>query len=175
MSAARRAALALHALGASDRHWILGQLGQAHRDVLTPLLGELGRLGIPADPDVVQAALRDVNVQRSTDPDARVQAIWEADLSRMLVLLRGESDELVARLLNLRAWPWAAALLERLGPTRARGIEALRASLGATAEGLADALLRVTTERLQDDAWRVMDPAAQARGRGRFGWNRRTS
>lgn len=53
----RRAALALHALAAEDRRWIIEQLGATERQAVLPLLDELHTLGIPADPALVRTAL----------------------------------------------------------------------------------------------------------------------
>lgn len=56
----RRAALALHSLGPSDRDWLLKQLPQPEQHVLGGLLSELRGLGIPPDAAVIRAALASV-------------------------------------------------------------------------------------------------------------------
>lgn len=56
-SGLRRAALALHALSAADRAWLLQRLSPAQREALNALLAELKELGIPPDQGVIRAAL----------------------------------------------------------------------------------------------------------------------
>ncbi|MGM9485059.1 hypothetical protein ACS5PN_27970 [Roseateles sp. NT4] len=56
-SGLRRAALALHALSAEDRAWLLQRLSPAQREALDALLVELKELGIPPDQGVIRAAL----------------------------------------------------------------------------------------------------------------------
>ena len=51
----RRAALALHALGASDRRWLLERLDAGQRERLQPLLAELDALGVRFDPADIDA------------------------------------------------------------------------------------------------------------------------
>lgn len=53
----RRAALALHALGARDREWLLAQLPIEDRRAVQLLLDELNELGIPPDASILNEAL----------------------------------------------------------------------------------------------------------------------
>lgn len=53
----RHAALALHALGAADRDWLLQRLSPTQQQALQDLLAELQELGIPPDQSVIRVAL----------------------------------------------------------------------------------------------------------------------
>src|SRR5437868_6737697 len=55
----RRAALTLHALGEADQAWLLERLASGAQQTLRALIAELRELGIPANADVIRAALNE--------------------------------------------------------------------------------------------------------------------
>lgn len=79
--AQRRAALALHALAASDRRWVLQRMPNALRRCLRALLRELDRLGIQPSasfaaaaslPDLAPVTASAANTVEATDPSSSV-------------------------------------------------------------------------------------------------------
>ena len=138
--AARRAALAVHALGPQDRAWLLGRLPPAQRERLVPLLEELQALGIPPRRDLLdEAVLRRetqraaVNVEVQEAPAAAPRlgyvqqraALAHVDASAVAKLLQNEPPGLIAQLLEVQAWPWRQAVLEQLGAVKRRRVEEL--------------------------------------------------
>lgn len=112
----RRAALTLHALTAHDREWLLAQLPADHREELRGLLAELSELGIPADGDVIRAALAEA-APASAMPDAKAYArvlSCEAEALRgvlLSLLAPAQRDAVLAQWpLALEARPSAAAM-----------------------------------------------------------------
>lgn len=138
--AARRAALAVHALGPQDRAWLLGQLPLAQRERLVPLLEELQTLGIPPRRDLLdEAVLRSessraaVHATSSDAPSAPPRvgyaqqraALGRVDASAVAKLLQNEPPGLIAQLLEVQAWPWRQPVLEQLGVVKRRRVEEL--------------------------------------------------
>ena len=150
--ALRRAALTLHALDPQDRAWLLERLPAARRLQLAPLLADLAELGIPADERLVREAL--AAVRPSTASPGAAGDAWETlarqSAGTMAQLLKQEPEGLVARLVALRAWPWAEALLQSLdGGARRRVEQAAHGpwSGGATVDAwLVDDLARRAVE-----------------------------
>jgi hypothetical protein len=100
----RQSALALHALAAQDRAWVLAALPEGQRAVLQPLLTELEDIGIPRDTGLLEAAQRSgANARSASELDA---------LSR---LLRREPPAVAARFLAAEPWPWRREVLQRVG------------------------------------------------------------
>jgi hypothetical protein len=129
MAHPRQAALLLHALGEDDRRWLLAQLPEAQRLVLEPLLRELRALGIPADQQLLaqlnpgsEAVLETPSASSSPARDESV--VMHASAEHLAPILRGEPPQLIARLLALRSWPWAADLLQLLPDAKARDVKA---------------------------------------------------
>lgn len=60
----RRVALALHALAAEDRNWLLQQLPAADRQGLDALLRELQELGLPPEPELIDELLAQATATR---------------------------------------------------------------------------------------------------------------
>ncbi|WP_420997925.1 hypothetical protein ACKI2N_032280 [Cupriavidus sp. 30B13] len=132
----RRAALALHAMAAADREWVLDQLPKADRLTLRRLTEELARLGVPQDRQLLELtrqALPAVDAgesvgARRVDPavglsrDALVVRVAALPPEIVVQLLLREPVALAARLLAISTWPWKASLMQRLGPVRARRI-----------------------------------------------------
>jgi len=121
----RRAALALHALGPSDRDWLLDQLPLQSRQTLGGLLAELTELGIAPDGEVIRAALSEA-FPRVALPAHEARALClalaeEAPAVRSLLLaalsaperevvLKHWPHELVARPSAVAGPAWAPAL-----------------------------------------------------------------
>ena len=100
----RQAALALHAMGDTDREWMLAQLAASQRAILAPLLAELHALGIPRQADL----LRRLAMPERTNP---------VDAASVARALSHEPRRLVAHLLQ-HDWVGRAALQEALGVER---------------------------------------------------------
>ena len=116
----RHAALLLHGVSESDRHWVLAQLDPAQALALRDLLGELSELGLPRDPSLVDAVLD--RQSRAAAPaglgSASAPQTCELDQTLLLDLacvdpgrviraLQGEPAALRQAVLQCHAWPWA--------------------------------------------------------------------
>lgn len=123
----RRAALTLHALAAADREWLLEQLPHQDRLALRGLLAELRELGIPADGDVIRAALAEAgphadvaNAQALAQVLSREAASWRGALLSLLPAAQQEAvlsqwpDELEAGPAALAKPAWTPKLQEAL-------------------------------------------------------------
>lgn len=137
--AAHHAALVVHAMSESDRHWVLAQLPPAQRTALQGLLAELRDLGIPADPELLRNVVGNAKPAPSEPAwvdHAATQAhapIRHASPVALVMLLAAEPPELVARLLAMQDWPWEQAVLEKLGDEQRRAIQARRSHGGRRA------------------------------------------
>ncbi|USX18343.1 hypothetical protein NHH82_21030 [Oxalobacteraceae bacterium OTU3REALA1] len=172
----RQAALTLHAMTAADRRWLLSQLEAAQRAPLETLLAELAELGIPADPALLQQALRDggtpAGVHGAPDADAE-RALRQADPARLAQLLQHEPDRLVARLLLAADWPWQADMLAHCDVRQRQRVVAslhqLRLNGAAPAPRLRAALIDTVSRRLAAaPAPAGMAPAGAARAGGHW-------
>jgi hypothetical protein len=112
--AARRAALALHALGEEDRAWMLAQLQPQHRDLVEPLLGELRELGMQPDP----RALEDVENETAVPVSAsmRLASLARAEMQTLARVLEQEPPEVTRALLFAADPAWRRVLLGALDP-----------------------------------------------------------
>lgn len=108
----RRAALLAHAMPAADREWLLSELDASHRSVLAGLLEELRAMGIPKDPALVRQLLDE---EAAGDPQRSLAALAAADVPKLVDVLRGEPDAVVATFLRAQAWPWRDSVLGKLG------------------------------------------------------------
>jgi hypothetical protein len=135
MDGYRRAALALHGLAGPDQRWMLAQLPANESARISALLGELGALGIPADP-TLPAALAE-RAEAAATASARLRA---APASRVVALLEREPAVLIAALLHIEAWPWRDAVRQALK---------LSAEPGSVSPQLAAALVSAMEERLE--------------------------
>ena len=196
----RRTALTLHAMAPRDRDWLLSQLAPDQRAAVRQLLDELNSLGIPADPALLQEALRQHHAQQTspvsaadvaggntgTDAGAMArqaeQALQLADPAGLAQLLMAEPEALVAWLLHLRDWHWQAQLLSHFGaPQRQRilaQLQRLRAlpQTDVAAAQLAAGLMMTLYQRLRvQPALPASAPAPVATSAGRWGgWWRRS-
>jgi hypothetical protein len=147
----RQSALALHALAAQDRAWVLAALPEGQRAALQPLLAELEEIGIPRDADLLRAVQPPAARQRST-----------GDLEALARLLRREPPGVAAGFLAAEAWPWRREVLQRVG---ARAAEPGSATTGP-------ALRRALVEAVQEE-WATAcraDPPPRSRWQG---WRQR--
>jgi hypothetical protein len=155
MDGFRRAALALHGLNESDRHWVLGRLQGAERTRLTQLLEELHTLGIPPDRSLLagikEAAPREQvspsSASSSPSPKTSSSKLRDADAAAMLAILAHEPATLIAPVLRIEAWPWEADFLARLDPPLRREISVARQ--GESGAALSSALIAAIEARLE--------------------------
>lgn len=171
----RKAALLLHGLSEPDRAWLLAQLPAPQRALLERLLEELQALGIPADGELVaEAVARSAPAAAgragspADGPEQRIAELERASPARLVKLLSGEPPGVVARLLQLREWPWRAELLRQLGSERADRVRALQAAMGpgASPAALAGRLVERVVERLREGE----GAAGEGAGRGWRMW-----
>lgn len=154
MSGVRHAAMVLHGLGEADREWTLSRLPQERASELRSLLEELHELGMPVDPDLIKQAVH--RSEPLAPPESPAQskagqvnaAIDGARADRMLSLLRGEPDRLVALVVSSSGWSWRQSFLAHLGPHRAERIRDMGLSMRAPS-ALRAAVLQALAERLQ--------------------------
>jgi flagellar motor switch protein FliG len=150
MSDTRRSALALHALSADDREWLLARLPERQRAELQKLLAELTSLGIPAERRVVEMAMAKRTAKpaapvASTGPRERLDA---AAARTMFELLKHEPPALIALLLACAPWPWQKDLLRQLPAALRRRVEDALASRPTVGPELAGALIEIVAARL---------------------------
>jgi predicted TIM-barrel fold metal-dependent hydrolase len=128
---------------APDVDWLLGQLEEQDAARLRPLLEELRALGLPTQPDLLQAVRRPEPAAVPQDapqhPQELLRWLHGVEPHYLANVLRNEPPGLVARLLDSADWPWRAAVLEAQGPHRRRQIE--ECCVGACPPALSQALL----------------------------------
>lgn len=152
MPGRRQSALLLHGLQQPDRDWILARLPHSQRMVLQEHLQELRELGIPADPQLAQAA-----GAGATDSPAATLRL--ADAGDMQLVLAGEPAWLLRQLLAMEDWPWRDAWLAGLPTAQRERVLSLNAP--ALAPAAAAALLGQTAARLAARAPRAAANTAQ--------------
>jgi hypothetical protein len=98
--ARRRAALTLHALSADDRTWMLERLDPGEREGLAALLDDLRNLGLPADTDLIRAAVADMGPpvpapggSPTVTLDAAGASMLEREPPWLTAVLLGHSDK----------------------------------------------------------------------------------
>jgi len=121
MSGHRQAAVALHALAATDRSLVMAELPAADRATLQDYLAELDELGFVAAGSAAVASALPRPGGRDVEPDPLRDAS-SPDLDR---LLAGESAVLVAQLLSLQPWAWRGAYLALQTPARREQLRAV--------------------------------------------------
>lgn len=127
----RRAALCLHGLSESDRAWVLQSLPDGQRLELTRLLSELQAMGVPRDKSWLPHMPGGLNTGKDTrivvPPGMELVALLEAvPINRVMVLLEGEPDEVIAILLHCHRWNWRQAVIEALKPMRCAHVMGLQ-------------------------------------------------
>ncbi len=109
MSGHRRAAVALHGLQAADRQAMLAQLPEQDQHILQDYLAELDALGFSYGPDLAQEL--PARAETGVDP---VQQLRRMPLARLLPVLADEPALVIARVLQMHAWPWQESFLGQL-------------------------------------------------------------
>ena len=156
MDGVRVSALALHGLAASDRKWLMARLPAAQRERLRGLLQDLRGAGVQADAELVQRIVREKAAHDAAPDATQAQArLMRVEAAQIWTLVRGEPDLMVARLLRLHAWPWAAEVLIAAGKARAQRLESLMERLepapGLDAALLAEVEARIASSRMGED------------------------
>lgn len=178
-SSDRRAALTVHALAEQDRQWLMAQLTPDEAARLQPLLNELNQLGIPREVGLIGQLLQDashvgtassqvppLHIDESVDSNRQfvdhdpaaneLGALDQAEASDLARMLRHEPPMLVAHLLHMRHWPWAADLLDHMDVSQRLSVQGclagLRESLDGTPAALHQALMDAVVQRLKEQS-----------------------
>lgn len=136
----RSAALVLHCLDPGDRRWLFHMLPPGARATVSPLLDELGSLGLSDHPGIVRALLGgmdDAHAGRS-GPRARIA---EATAAEIWAVLQHEPLAMTGWLLALGPWPWRAALIKKLQPHQRAAVAEAEAGWSCVGDTAAIALL----------------------------------
>jgi hypothetical protein len=156
----RKAALAVHALAAPDRAWVLQALPRNHREELEPLLAELEALGIPADRSLYRETDAVLPEPELSWPDK----LDGATLTALSDTLAREPEQLTQALLAIRPWSWGRRLLAGWSGER-RAALAEAPSRAPVTPRLASTLLQVLHERVtaaQDECHAPVSAAPRA-------------
>ncbi|MFZ6721395.1 hypothetical protein [Undibacterium sp. Ji49W] len=169
----RRAALLLHAMTASDKKWILGQLDRLDHVVLTGLLDELSELGVPKDAEIL-AALEEperklpVSQGRgdnllNQDFDKQIRFLELENAHTLFNVLAKEEPDLIAYFLSIYSWPWTEELLNYFDVSVRRQIKASREIIGeAHCLSLGDRLNMIQCELCKEIIAKIASrPAAE--------------
>ena len=164
----RQAALLMHALAADDKAWVLEQLEPDEQKQLQLLLSELGALGIPEDPAMIDIALArnaPTPAAAPTDDDSYLSGVAATDIARAL---RPESTAFVRKLLACKDWPWRLEVAAELAVPASRAFDAVQA---ADATAFRQCAIRLLAERLRQSgapatAIRTVEGEAHGRHRG---------
>ncbi len=130
MSGHRQAAIALHGVSSNDQEAILANLPEQDQTILRGYLQELQTLGFtPTDNAlaVAQASLPSAATEptmASAVPAAPEQPMQLADVSAacMFAVLAQEPSGLIAQVLSISNWPWAAEMLTMFAPAKRAAI-----------------------------------------------------
>ena len=117
MSGSRRAALCLHGLEDSDKHWLLQSLSTGQRQQLEGMLEELEQIGIPKGqrwfPELMHES-PPVGKETSRDHvDNLSDQIDSVSAERISELLEHEPVCVITALLSYRNWTWRQAYLSK--------------------------------------------------------------
>jgi len=176
----RHTALALHAMTAADRAWMLDQLPEHTRAQLLALLDELVTLGLPKDRTLLASTIVAASSASAPRPAAdplQAQLISQvAALSpdAVVKVLRREPAAFAAALMAISAWPWRAEVMQRIGATQARRIAEVSMTYTALPGKARDVamleatLAGVTLAQPEDTQHRVRSTAQVKR---RVSWN----
>lgn len=146
MNGHRQAAVALHALADLDRADILAELPHADQQTLRSYLAELDELGFDREATAAASTVAPV-AHAAGEPYARLDA---ASAQTMFALFEREPATLIAQFLNLRAWPWAGAMLQLFPQSRRDLIRTARATHDLAAPARTRFLLDAIGNRLDD-------------------------
>jgi hypothetical protein len=89
----RRCALALHALHAHDREWMLARLDSGAAEDVRRLLAEIVELGLPREGSIVKQALASHASCDAAAPEAWADALSHEPLALVAMALRDLQDE----------------------------------------------------------------------------------
>ncbi|HSW06361.1 hypothetical protein [Aquabacterium sp.] len=152
----RVAALALHGLRDEDRLWVLERLAPNEREQMSELVAELTALGVPADPQLLDAALRgdEPTLAAGTQLPADQPGVWRAGavssgptLAEIGARLLHESDLVVAVCLGAYDAAEITTLLRTAAPEREQAIRALWRPLPERAIALRQTIRSINVER----------------------------
>lgn len=112
IDSARRLALRLHALHASDRSWILSRIEGEARSRLESMLQELDSLGFRIDQEILDSLEGHADKPESATDDYRqhVELLRGAQPEWLLKQLKGEPQAVIDCLITAHPWPWLAEL-----------------------------------------------------------------
>lgn len=134
----RHAALLLHTLAPDDRHWLLERLPAGERRQLEALVAELGAIGIPLAPELLDD-LAPARMRPAAGAHA-LAGLARAAADDVAAVLSSEPAELVARVMGLGAWPWIDDVLARIPASMRQQVVAARSRMSAPAAGVFSAL-----------------------------------
>ncbi|ATQ74321.1 hypothetical protein CR152_07220 [Massilia violaceinigra] len=155
MSGHRQAALALYGVSTGDQEAILAELPAHDQEVLRAYLAELAELGF--DGGAVPALVSTTAPDRA--PASAAERLRGADAHALFEAVGNEPASLIAALLAIEAWPWAADLLDLLAaPQRALVRGAIDRS-GAVAPERSAFLLEAVAAALARTRTRSVAPA----------------
>lgn len=157
----QRAALAVHALAAADRRWILEALTPPQRQALEPLLAELRELGLPVDAELLQ----DVQAPARTAPPPWPMDLDERGVAALARVLNREPLAITRQLLALQPWPWRASLLAFVPGARRHLLDAV-SSRPAPNQCAAASLMKSLEFHVGEESRRAATGAAEAAGKG---------
>lgn len=159
MSGHRRAAVALHGLQAADRQAMLSQLPEHDQQILQDYLAELDALGFSYGPDLAQEI--PVRVDKGPAVDAVTQ-LRRMPLARLLPALADEPAMVIARVLQIQAWPWQENFLGQLPALLKQRVRGHLAQGLPPAPKLQACLLENLLRKIASQPPRRMNPAPQA-------------
>jgi len=115
---ARKAALLFHAMGDSDRSWILAHLSDVQAGTLKAYASELMQLGIPKDTRLMKSLLehKPKLAEHDSVEDPIVHMIRVIDRysgKQIFELVSGEPLALVSSLFALYPWAWRDSVLSK--------------------------------------------------------------
>lgn len=158
--AARHAALLLHAMGPSDRQWLLDALAPERRRRVEPLLQDLRELGLPGDEELLRPVLA-AAAPREASAVARLESLGAAEAAMLGRALLLEPRPLAARLLAMRDWPWKQAVLASWSPQERGRLS--DAGPAASSARLDSAICEAAVAMLASSAASAVAPASAAR------------
>ncbi len=142
MNGHRQAAVALYGLASIDQERILAELPAQDQRILQDYLAELAALGFDRAIDMADAV---VPAAAPLAPRTRLHGSAAADV---LAVIAHEPPALIARLLAMDSWPWAAAVLAALPPHTRKLVDAARDAGVVAAPACARFLLAAVDARL---------------------------
>jgi hypothetical protein len=149
MNVVRRSALALHAMDAVDRDWMLSRLSAAECAQVRPQLAELRMLGIPASATLAGEMVwgRSDEPAIALPPTAR-QLVARAPALAVFALLANEPARMIGLVLASGDWPWRDEFFRMLTPRVQRQVSKASAPSLLPTPALAQALVAAVAEQI---------------------------